>query len=370
MILYIYSISLILFSFFTYLFVDINFIYLKNFITRIALDNRIIVSTIYFVFISSFFILYALILNKNKIETIFKHKFTLCIVAILLLLAYPAYVSYDIFNYIATAKVTFFYFENPYVVMPIEFTKDPVLLFTHAANKLALYGPFWIILSGIPFMLSFGNYLVAIFLFKLISAGFFVGLCYLILKITNSKFSLVLFSLSPLVLLETFVSGHNDTAMMFLALFSFYLIQKKKIILAIVFIMLSILIKFATAILLPVIFYCVYKKFKKQNLNWNNVWLISFLLMLIIFFLSFLREEIYPWYAIWPLTFLVLMPQKKNIIILFSVFTYGLMLRYLPYMLLGDHFGITPILKIIFMTIPVVVTFFFLYINKKIRAKF
>ncbi|MBI5620716.1 hypothetical protein HY949_02985, partial [Candidatus Gottesmanbacteria bacterium] len=68
---------------------------------------------------------------------------------VILVWAYPA-LSNDIFNYIATAKVTFLYRENPYIVMPIDIPNDASFTSLHAANKVALYGPVWIALTAIP----------------------------------------------------------------------------------------------------------------------------------------------------------------------------------------------------------------------------
>ena len=143
-----------------------------------------------------------------------------------MLLSYPAILSYDIFNYIGTSKVLFIYHENPYLQMPIEFIGDPILMFTRAANKVALYGPLWVFLSGIPYAISFGNYFVSVFVFKIFVSVFYVGIVYLIRKLTNSYFSILLFAANPLVIIETFVSGHNDVVMMFFALLAFYLLKK------------------------------------------------------------------------------------------------------------------------------------------------
>ena len=71
--------------------------------------------------------------------------------------------------------------------MPIDFIGEPTLMFTRAANKLALYGIFWTFISGIPYVLSFGNYLISIFMFKLFAALFYLGLIFLIWKLKSLK---------------------------------------------------------------------------------------------------------------------------------------------------------------------------------------
>ncbi len=348
----IYIVLFFLFSLFTYLFIDPNFLYLKFLYSGFFSANRLVTTTLYVFFISTLFYLYVIILKKSKDRGVGKMK-KLIIIPLAGLLSYPAALSFDLFNYIATAKVTFHYFENPYVIMPIQFFGDPVLLFTHAANKTALYGPLWILLTSVPFYSSFNNYLISIALFKLLIAGFFFGIVWLIWKMTKSSMSVLYFAASPLVLIETFVSGHNDVVMMFFALASLYFLKEKKIYYSIILLICSILIKFATLFLLPVFIYYLYLKINKKEVDWNRMFFISFFLMSVVFFLAPIREEIYPWYAIWPMTFLSLfVTAKKTIAGIFTVFSLGLMLRYIPFMLLGTYFGPTPLIKILLTFLP------------------
>lgn len=361
---YTYLSIIFLFFLFSYLFIDPNFTYLEDLYSGFYSVHRNLASLVYLLLLMAMFGVYILILkNTSRVE--YQKRFLL-FMAVVGIFSYPAIFSYDIFNYIATAKVAFFYFENPYIIMPIEFTQDPILQFTHAANKLALYGPVWIILTGVPFILSSGNYLMSIILFKLLTVSFFLGTVLLIWKITKNKFSVLFFSLNPLVLIETFISSHNDIVMMFLALLSFYFLTSKKIIYAILFLILSILIKYAAIFLLPVFIYTLYKLFNGMSIDWRKIWLFAFISMFIIFIFSFLREEIYPWYAIWPMTFLALIPEKKNLIIIFIALTFGLMLRYVPFMLIGTHFGITPISKTVLTFIPPLFVFGLTIFKKKI----
>ena len=48
--------------------------------------------------------------------------------------------------------------------MPIEIPNEPYLAFTRAANKTALYGPVWILLTAIPHLLGQGDNPVQTFL--------------------------------------------------------------------------------------------------------------------------------------------------------------------------------------------------------------
>lgn len=352
--LVLYPIFIVCFIVFSYLFIDANLIYLKGLYTGVSLNQRIFVSLFYIVSILLFFsfYLYFLLIGKNdKLKK--KVLIILLSVSALLVFSYPAIVSYDIFNYLATAKVTFHYMENPYQVMPNEFVSDPMLLFTRAANKYALYGPVWIILTGVPYVLSFQNVVLQMFLFRIFVALFYFGLVYLIYKITKSYYSVVFFALNPLVLIETFVSGHNDVVMMFFALLSFYMLRDNKKVTSLVSLFLSIFIKFATIVLFPVWMYIVFSKHKKKEVNFDKVFSICALFLFVVLLLAPIREEIYPWYFIWFLSFVALLKKRMLVKTLAIVFSFGLLLSYVPYMFFGEYYILLKLLFII--VIPAVI---------------
>ncbi len=349
-----YTLFLIFITVFSYLFIDPNLIYLKQIFTGFAFTQRLMVTAIYFLVIVAFFAFYLIFLNffRGKFFTFREFKFIIGITALILFFSYPATVSYDIFNYLATAKVLFLYHENPYLIMPIQFTGDPILLFMHAANKTALYGPFWILLTGIPYFLGFGNFLITLFSFKFFTTIFYLTTVVTLYRMSKNIYLTAFFALNPLVILEILVSGHNDIAMMFFALLSIYFLKERKLILFSVFILLSVLIKFATLFLLPVFAYVLFNYFRNKKINWEKIYYLSSLFMLFIFFLSPIREEIYPWYAIWFLVFVPLI-QDRLIKYIYLTFSFSLLLRDLPFMLIGTYFGPTPMLKLAFTFVPV-----------------
>lgn len=363
-----YSLLLAALTIFSYGFVDANFPF-RPFLSLFMLVNQqhAITGTIYTVIIILLFCFYFFLLSrtyKKKITT--KYIWQLIVAtSIILFLSFPAF-SYDIFNYIATAKVAFLYKENPYIVMPIDIRNEPLLAFMHAANKTALYGPVWIILTIIPFVLGMNNLWITIFSFKLFTLFFYLGLTYFIWKLSNkNNVSLVYFAFNPLVLIEALVSSHNDVVMIFFALFSFLLIKEKKLLPSLFFFLFSILIKFATLFLIPVYAYTMYASIKNRSINWKYVWTWSAISMYIIFFLSPLREELYEWYFIWPLSFVALNGRINLFSLLSIAFSFGLSFRIVPFLFTASWSGKAPIVKKIVSFLPVIFVIIGYVLKKK-----
>jgi hypothetical protein len=343
-----YFIFLLALGILSYLFVDPNFIYLSKLYTGFAFVNRTVTTLIYSLFVVSFFVFYLIFVKLSRDNKLSGRE---CIALIILtagvlLFSYPAMLSYDIFNYIATAKVAFFYHENPYLIMPIQFANDPVLLFTHAANKTALYGPLWISITGIPYLLGIGNFLLTLLNFKLFISIFYLASSFLVYRLSKNIQSVVLFSLNPLIIVESLISGHNDIAMMFLVLISLYFMKRR--IIGISFYIFSILIKYSTIFLLPI--YVVL--FVRRKVN-RYSFLYSAISMFVIFLLSPLRGEFYPWYAIWFLPLLFIFTNEGALLLLIESLCFGLLLSYLPFMYSGTYSGLTPMLKLAFTFLPV-----------------
>jgi len=355
----------------SFTFIDPNLGYLKNFYTGFAFSNRLAVTASYIILVAVLFFCFWIFLRLYKEKKLSKKEtYFLIGFPAFLLLSYPAMLSYDIFNYIFTSKVLFFYRENPYIMMPINFLDDPLLDFTRAANKTALYGPIWTLISAVPYYLGLGNFLLTLYLFKVFVGLFYLGLVFLIYRMTKNLENVLFFALNPLVFIETFLSGHNDVVMMFLALLTFYFLKNKKIISSLFSLFASIFIKFASIFVLPTYLFAAYKMYKSKPIDYEKLFFQTSLLMLIIFYFSFLREEIYTWYAIWFLSFLSLTKITKTKFILVTVFSISLMLRYVPFMFLGTYFGPTPIIKIGITFVPISFFAFYFILKNKLWQKF
>lgn len=270
--------------------------------------------------------------------------FSACILAF----SYPA-LTYDVFNYIATAKVALAYHENPYIVMPIEIPNDPNLAFTRAANKLALYGPVWILFSSVPYVLGGGSIWGTIIAFKIMNAIAYIGFAYLVYRVTKSLTNVLFFALNPLVLIEVLMNGHNDIYMMLLAIGGLLLWQRNRKSCGFLLLAASWFIKGATIILAPLLFL--------KNISWDRLLFTGYCLLSIVFFVvAPIREELYPWYAVWLVMIASLLPIKRyRYLIWFTiVLTFALELRNLPYMWMGYYEGPGPALRSGLTVIPIV----------------
>ena len=366
-----YTFILFLLSIFSYAFVDHNLGYMSILYSGFSQNQRGLTAALFILFVFSLFAIYSVTLYMIKKEKLKMQevKLLIGITVLVLFLSYPAMLSYDIFNYIATAKVSFFYHENPYLIMPIEFIGDPLISFTRAANKVALYGPVWISLTSLPYLSGFGNFVAILFSFKLLNIFFYLSTIILLWKISKNLLTISLFAFNPLVILETLVSAHNDISMMFFALLSFFLLLQRKILLACILLLFSIGIKYATLFLLPVFVYTLFKHYSHQKISWNKIFLWSSISMLLVVFTAPLREEIYPWYGIWFLLFGALITRPRFLVFIYIAFSFGLLLGYTPYLYSGTYSGQTPLLKTIIMLSPFVLSIVCLVLKESIWKK-
>ncbi len=327
---------------FSYGFIDPNLVLSAHVMfSRIA--DRPAAAVIFFVILLVLFAAYLYFLKHPP-------KFWVILAAaVMLVFSYPA-LTYDVFNYIATAKVTYTYHENPYIIMPVEIPNEPNLAFTRAANKTALYGPVWIALSAVPHYLGMGSVWQTIIAFKAMNLAAYLGFCYLIYRVTKKTANVIFFAANPLVLIEVLMNGHNDIYMMLAALGGLLLWRQNRKVSGFLLFAVSWLVKGATIVLLPLLFL--------KNISTERLLLIAYCLLSFVFFvIAPVREELYPWYAVWLIASASLLPLKNHRFIFgFTVvLSFALELRALPYMWMGYYEGPGPALRLILTLVPVVV---------------
>lgn len=191
--------------------------------------------------------------------------------------------SSDIYGYIARGAQQVFYLDNPYqsLTANIHDWQNNIYLGNMLWEKNpAPYGPLFIFICKLIVSLSFNNFWLGFFLFKLLSSGCFLGTVFFINKIftlENFHDSPKLFNrlepslIIPFIALNPFLfyhcswNGHNDIVMVFFFISSIYSLFKKKFNLALVLMTASILIKYIALTLLPLILIYIWKEIYFTN---------------------------------------------------------------------------------------------------------
>lgn len=240
------------------------------------------------------------------------------LITMITLFSYP-FLSHDFFNYLFDAKILTFYGQNPYLHKALDFPTDPWLRFMHWTHRTYPYGPVFLLLTLVPSFLSLGKLVLAFFFFKLLFAVFYLLAVWALTKF-DKKVALF-FATSPLVIIEGLVNNHNDFLGVSLAIMALYFWHKqKKIMLAFLFSLGSVGIKYVSALFLPL--------FKKGKLS---VWL-SLVIAFLIFGYIYTQIGIHSWYL---LNLFILLPFLRSYANSFLVLSFGLLASYYPYLYFG-----------------------------------
>ena len=150
----------------------------------------------------------------------------------ILFLSYPI-LSTDIFSYIFSERVATVHHANIWHVKPDMFPSDPFSKIADWENTTNIYGGVHYVLYLLPSLIGGNNLLLLLVLFKIVPAIFTIGTGYIVyLLLKNKKSDVVSSALrivfwNPLVLLEIFSSGHNDSVMIFFSIASYYFFKKQ-----------------------------------------------------------------------------------------------------------------------------------------------
>ncbi|MEA2056543.1 MAG: hypothetical protein U9O78_02375, partial [Patescibacteria group bacterium] len=187
-ILLIYFLLLVGYSFFTYAITAPNltlikipfFVKFQNLMWQTFYHNRNTTTLIFCVLFLMLFGIY-LLLAKNinfKSQKKLKLNLILVLLALPLLFAYNA-LSLDVFNYIFNAKMVVKYQANPHIQTALNFAFDPWMRFMHNIHTPAPYGYGWTALSLLPFSLGLGKFSLTWLVFKIFSLVSLMLLIYL-----------------------------------------------------------------------------------------------------------------------------------------------------------------------------------------------
>ena len=330
---------------------------IQDFFQHIGYFQRPLSTLIYLILILLLFTIYYLLLSlvkKNRLKE--KQIWSLIILtAGVLLFSYPAF-SYDVFNYIFDARIFTKYRLNPYHFKALDFPQDPWIRFMRWTHRIYPYGPAWLLISILVSFLGMGKLSINLFLFKLLSCLSYLGSVFLLKKIlevidsSKKLLGMTFFALNPLVIIETLVSAHHESLMIFLTLAFIYFLIKGKKLLSVICCLLSVGIKYVTVPLLPLLI----TRFKRK---------VALILMIASLLFVLFKKEIQPWYFLWVLPFIAL--NIKNWLMLVSVFlSFGLLLRYAPFLYYGHWDYPVSIMKFWVTVIPLGLSFLICYAIK------
>ncbi len=225
------------------------------------------------------FLVYFFAQRHLKVHHFSKDSFKLIVFFALLysftLIILPPAASGDVYNYVMYSRILTIYQANPYLTYPANFSQDSVYYqIGEDWQKMPTpYGPFWFYLTYLPSLISKNSIALAIFLFKFLGFLFYLGSIFfvykilIILKITPKEFTLLLYAWNPLILFEAVNNAHNDMMMGFFIILAIYFSLKRKKIFSFLSLLISVLIKYFTVILLPVVFWESWKKTKNHFLK-------------------------------------------------------------------------------------------------------
>ena len=381
-----YAITILGLFIYSYTQVDLNLTLTRNVfalhvlkqLQYIGYFQRPISTYIYCFIIVLLFIFYGLLLwlaHKKKISL--KHVWLITIVtALVLTFSYNAF-SYDLFNYIFDAKILTVYHLNPYFHKALDFPQDPMVHFMRWTHRTYPYSPIWLIFTVPLSFIGHNIFLPTFFLFKAAISATFLGTLYFISKIMrkikkeDEIFSVILFALNPLVIIESLVSSHLDIVMMFLALWSLYLFLNQKNVRGILLLMLSVGVKFGTIFLLPIYIAKLFfdyissrhpaldagsiHRFLIKSRMTHFLFLCS-IAMIIPVILSAARANYQPWYLLDVLPIAVLLGRKYYIEIPIIMLSFFGLLEYIPYLYQGDYNGLVPTILNILTISGIIVT--------------
>src|SRR6185437_14514280 len=171
-------------------------------------------------------------------------------------------------------RIATVYHQNVWQVVPLTHNFDPFAIMADWKNTTRVYGGVNQLIYNIPSVMGGDNIVFLVFLYKLVSSLFTVGIIwilYLLLKNSEKSKTKIAKGMriviwNPLFLLELFGSGHNDSLMIFFTLVSYYFFSKKWFFLA------GLILAFAVQVkIIPILLFVFFVISLLQKKSFKNV---------------------------------------------------------------------------------------------------
>jgi len=161
------------------------------------------------------------LLQEHTIRRILQIIWIGAVLIVVIYVLAPVMLSRDIAAYASYGRIIVVYHANPYYTVPAAFPNDPILQASDWQGVVTAYGPIWLAACAISTLIAGNSMLHYILFYRILGLAVHlvnIGLVTTILRkmgypprtvVTGT----VLYAWNPLVLLESCMSGHNDTAM-------------------------------------------------------------------------------------------------------------------------------------------------------------
>jgi hypothetical protein len=200
---------------------------------------------------------YYLLYKKYQKERVISRKTLIFIsVVIILLFITPPVFSRDIGTYLLTARNFFEFHIDPFF-LPLNYPKNPwsaELSNIYWTNFPSPYGPLFLFFVVPAVIFKIKSLFVSIYIYKIIVVGAYLLSVYIFKKLSpkNANSLWLLFALNPAILIHVLVDGHSDVFPMLFLLLSLCFLEANKWRNGLLAIVVSSLVKFNTAIFLPI----------------------------------------------------------------------------------------------------------------------
>lgn len=223
----------------------------------------LVITSFFFLFLFYFLAFFKTNWEKQNIKIIFAAILAFNITFLFI----PFLSSNDLYSYIFTTRIHPFFGENPYFVPYNNFSQDVLYenINTIWANHPTLYGPLFLHIGALLNLIGQNNLGFLTLAFKSLFIGANLINALLIYQISKNKRCLFLFAANPLIIFELAGNSHTESLTILFLLISIYFLHKKPVASFLGF-TLSIIVKFYTALFLPLYIIKLWKKGFKQLL--------------------------------------------------------------------------------------------------------